>query len=88
MEPMEPMQPGKVPSNVQEIPERSDTFQAARQRLNETMQGAGEYAREAATYADETVRANPWTSVGVGFGVGVVVGALIALAAANSRRII
>jgi ElaB/YqjD/DUF883 family membrane-anchored ribosome-binding protein len=32
------------------------------------------------------VQSNPWTSVGVGFGLGVVVGALLT-AAASSRRL-
>lgn len=83
---MEPTQVDKVPSNVQEIPGRGETFQAARERLNETLAGVSEQARYAAKYADETVRNNPWTSIGVGFGIGVVVGALIALAAASSRN--
>lgn len=83
---MEPTQVDKVPSNVQEIPGRGETFQAARERLNETLAGVSEQARYAAKHADETVRNNPWTSIGVGFGIGVVVGALIALAAASSRN--
>jgi ElaB/YqjD/DUF883 family membrane-anchored ribosome-binding protein len=31
------------------------------------------------------VRNSPWISLGVGFGVGVVVGALVALAAGSNR---
>jgi len=81
---MEPMQESKIPSNVQEMPGRGETFQQAREKLSETWTGVNEYARDAASYADETVRNSPWTFVGVGFGIGVVVGALIALAA-NSR---
>ena len=81
---------GKIPSNVQEIPGRGDSFQTARQRLNETWDGVNEQARYAAEYADEAVRNNPWTSVGIGFGVGVVIGALIAIAAGSrsSHRIL
>jgi len=83
---MEPTtQAGRIPSSVQEIPGRGENYQAARERLNETLTAAGEQAKHAARYANETVHNNPWTSVGVGFGVGVVVGALIALAAAGSR---
>jgi ElaB/YqjD/DUF883 family membrane-anchored ribosome-binding protein len=77
----------QAPSNVQEIPGRGETFHAAREKLNETWDGVNEYARDAATYADETVRNNPWTFVGVGFGIGVVVGALIALAAGSRHHI-
>lgn len=83
---MEQLQEGKIPSNVQEMPGRGETFNQAREKLNETWNGVNEYARDAASYADETVRSNPWTSVGVGFGVGVVIGALIALAAGSRYR--
>ena len=76
----------KVPSNVQEIQGRGDTFQAARDKLNETWSGVSEQARYAAECADEAVHNNPWTSVGIGFGIGVVVGALIAIAAGSSRN--
>ena len=75
---MEPMQTNKVPSNVQEIPGRGETFQVARERLATA-------AHEAAHYADQRVRGHPWTSVGVGFGAGVVIGALIVLAAVRQR---
>lgn len=73
----------KVPSNVQEIPGRGDPMQAAREKLNETWSGVSEQAKYAAEYADEAVHANPWTSVGISFGIGVVVGALIAIAASS-----
>jgi ElaB/YqjD/DUF883 family membrane-anchored ribosome-binding protein len=80
---MEQAQAGKVPSNVQEVPGRGETFHAARERLNQTLSGVGERAKHAAQYADQTVHSNPWSSIGVGFGLGVVVGALIALAASS-----
>ena len=73
----------KVPSNVQEVQGRGETFQAARDKLNETWSGVSEQAKYAAEYADEAVHNNPWTSIGVGFGIGVVVGALIANAASS-----
>ena len=75
----------KVPSSAQEVPELEDTLQAARERLNETLAGVNEHARTMARYADETVHANPWSSIGVGFGLGVLVGALVALAATGRR---
>jgi ElaB/YqjD/DUF883 family membrane-anchored ribosome-binding protein len=76
-------QVGKIPSNVQEVPGSGETLQAARERFNETWDGVNEQARYAAEYAGEAVRSNPWTSVGIGFGVGVVIGALIAIAAGS-----
>jgi ElaB/YqjD/DUF883 family membrane-anchored ribosome-binding protein len=78
----------KVPSNVQEIPARAEAFETAREKLNQTLAGVGEQARHAAQYADETVHNNPWTSIGVGFGLGMIVGALIAIAAGSRNPLL
>lgn len=77
----------KVPSNVQEMPERDEAFHIAREKLNQTLATVTEQAKYAAQCTDQAVRSNPWTSLGVGFGVGVLFGALIAIAAGsrNSR---
>jgi len=83
---MEPMQTERIPSNVQELPEQEETFQNARQRLNETLSTVKQRAGEACEYTDQVVRANPWTSIGVGFGAGILIGVLAALAATQSSR--
>ena len=84
---MEPMQTEKIPSNVQEMPgQQEETFQNARERLNETFATVKQRAGEACEYTDQVVRANPWSSIGIGFGVGILVGALVTLAASASRR--
>jgi ElaB/YqjD/DUF883 family membrane-anchored ribosome-binding protein len=84
---MEPMQQtDRIPSNVQEIPgqeEALETLQNARQRLSETMTSVKQRYDEACEYTDQVVRANPWSSVGIGFGVGILVGALVTLAASS-----
>jgi ElaB/YqjD/DUF883 family membrane-anchored ribosome-binding protein len=88
---MEPMQTEKIPSNVQEMPgqeETLETLQNARQRLNETMATVKQRYDEAFEYTDQVVRANPWSSIGVGFGVGILVGALVTLAASSRRSFI
>ena len=72
---MEQMQADKIPSNVEEIPGRGETFTAARERFN-----------QAAHYADQQVRTNPWIALGVGFGVGLVLGALMGYGAVPKRR--
>ena len=72
---MEQMQADKIPSNVEEIPGRGETFTAARARFNEVPH-----------YADQQVRTNPWIALGVGFGVGLVLGALMAYGAVPKRR--
>lgn len=58
-----------------------DTLEAAKRQLSDVLDGINERAREYGRYADDAVQQNPWTAVGVGFGVGVVMGALLMLAA-------
>jgi len=58
-----------------------ETIETAKRQLNDVIEGVTEHAREYGRYADETVQRNPWTAVGVGFGVGIVMGALLMLAA-------
>jgi ElaB/YqjD/DUF883 family membrane-anchored ribosome-binding protein len=83
---MEPMQTERIPANVQELPAQEETFQNARQRLSETLSTVKQRAGEACEYTDQVVRANPWTSIGVGFGAGILIGVLAALAATSGSR--
>jgi ElaB/YqjD/DUF883 family membrane-anchored ribosome-binding protein len=86
---MEPMHTEQIPSNVQEMPgQQEEAFQNARERLNETFATVKQRAGEACEYTDQVVRANPWSSIGVGFGVGILVGALVTLAATSRRSFI
>lgn len=66
----------------------SDKAKEARVRLSaaidkarttcEELQAQGmEAAREAARKADETIRTHPYESIGIAFGVGVLLGALL-----------
>jgi ElaB/YqjD/DUF883 family membrane-anchored ribosome-binding protein len=81
---MEPMQSERIPG-VQELPgQAEETFQNARQRLDRTYAAVRQRAGEACEYTEQVVRANPWTSIGVGFGAGILVGALAILAARRS----
>lgn len=61
--------------------EQEDALQAAKRQLTDVLDTVSERAREYGRYADEQVQQNPWTAVGVGFGVGIVMGALLMLAA-------
>jgi ElaB/YqjD/DUF883 family membrane-anchored ribosome-binding protein len=77
---MEYTQTNKVPSNVHEIPTQSeDTYQNMRAAMDEYVASATDMAREACAYADRHVQQNPWTAVGVGFGAGMIFGALVAM---------
>ena len=85
---MTPNQPqsqfGSTTNDMREFaPQETEEVQSAKRQLNEVLEGISDRAREYGRYADETVQQNPWTAVGIGFGVGVVMGALLMLA---SRR--
>ena len=49
----------------------------SRYRLGENGDALAKQTREAAARADEYVRDNPWTGVGIGAAVGVVLGVLL-----------
>ena len=85
---MEPTQAERIPSNVQEMPGNEETINNARQRLNETFNTMKQRYGEACEYTDQVVRSTPWTSIGVGFGVGILVAALVTLAASSRRSFI
>ncbi len=73
-------------NKMRDIPARAeDVAYDARAKLNETVEQISGKAREYVRYADRRVQQNPWTSVGIGFGVGVLFGALITMAI-NSQR--
>ena len=84
---MEYAQMNKAPSNVEEMPSSTeDRLRNMRATMDQYMATASERAREAAAYADRHVQQNPWTAVGVGFGAGMIFGALVALLAAKSQH--
>ena len=83
---MEQTQTDRTLNKMRDIPSRAeDVAEEARTKLDETMSAVSEKARYAVRMADRRVHANPWTAVGVGFGVGMVFGALLAMAI-NSQR--
>lgn len=49
----------------------------SRYRLTETGEVIARQTREAASRADDYVKENPWTGVGIGAAVGVVLGVLL-----------
>jgi ElaB/YqjD/DUF883 family membrane-anchored ribosome-binding protein len=52
-----------------------------RERLSPLMKAVNEQSRSAYAYADKQLHAHPWGSAGAVFGLGVVFGALVVLAA-------
>ena len=83
---MEQAQTDRTLNKMRDIPSRAeDVAEEARSKLDETMSAVSEKARYAVRMADRRVQASPWTAVGIGFGAGVVFGALLTMAI-NSQR--
>jgi ElaB/YqjD/DUF883 family membrane-anchored ribosome-binding protein len=81
---MEYAEMNKAPSTPQEMSTPTEErMRNVRATMEQYMTTASERAREAAAYADRTVHQNPWTAVGVGFGVGMMFGALVTLLASR-----
>ena len=84
---MTPNQPqsqfGSTTNDMRELAgqETDETLQSAKRQLNDVLDGISDRAREYGRYADETVQQNPWSAVGISFGVGILMGALLMLAA-------
>jgi ElaB/YqjD/DUF883 family membrane-anchored ribosome-binding protein len=63
---------------IQEVRARAEeSLKQARQRLGEIEDEALKRAREVADATDEYVRENPWQSVGIAAGVGLLIGLLL-----------
>lgn len=64
---------------LQEVRARAEeSLRQAKVRLTEVEEEAMRRAKEIADAADEYVRENPWQSVGIAAGIGLVLGLLIA----------
>jgi ElaB/YqjD/DUF883 family membrane-anchored ribosome-binding protein len=55
-----------------------DSLEAARKRLLELERGALRQGEDALIATEQYVRSNPWQSVGVAAGIGLLVGVLLA----------
>jgi ElaB/YqjD/DUF883 family membrane-anchored ribosome-binding protein len=78
---MEYAQLNPAETNIHRTPE--EIRSGARATLDETMAAGTERSREMARYTDRRVQENPWASVGIAFGAGVVFGAMVTLLAAR-----
>jgi ElaB/YqjD/DUF883 family membrane-anchored ribosome-binding protein len=86
---MEQSQPEGVRSKIRDIPSRvEDMAEDSGVKLNEAVAQLSGKARDYVRYADRRVQANPWSAVGVGFGLGLVMGALLTMAINAQRSMI
>jgi ElaB/YqjD/DUF883 family membrane-anchored ribosome-binding protein len=76
-----PSTPEEVPSSQTEA-----AMKSMRQSVDQALASASDRTREMVRYADRRVQANPWTAVGVSFGVGMIFGVLVAMAAGSQQR--
>lgn len=53
------------------------TVREARLRLNELERNVGDHTRRAVAEGERQIKDNPWSAVGVGAGVGLLLGLLI-----------
>jgi ElaB/YqjD/DUF883 family membrane-anchored ribosome-binding protein len=73
-------------TNVRDIQSKAqEALQQAGRRWNDAVSTVSTRAKEASRVAEQQIQQNPWTAIGIGFGAGVVMGALLMLAA-NPRR--
>jgi len=55
-----------------------DLLKDSRERLSETGEKIAHHSKEIASRADDYVHDKPWTGVGIGAAIGVVIGVLLA----------
>jgi len=71
------------PSTPEEVPssQADAALKSVRHTVDQAIANVSDRTRDMVRYADRRVQANPWTAVSIGFGVGVVFGVLVAMAA-------
>ena len=73
-------------NNVRDLQTRAgETLEQAGRRWNDATSRARDMVRDAAQYTERQMQQNPWTALSIGFGAGVVMGALLMLAAGPKR---
>lgn len=75
-------------STPEEVPasQTDAALRSVRQTVDQAIANVSDRTREMVRYADRRVQASPWTAVGVSFGLGMVFGVLVALAAGSQQR--
>jgi ElaB/YqjD/DUF883 family membrane-anchored ribosome-binding protein len=54
-----------------------ERFEAAKERFNEMYSSARKRVVDSGKYADQTIRANPYQSIAIAAGIGLIVGILV-----------
>jgi ElaB/YqjD/DUF883 family membrane-anchored ribosome-binding protein len=75
---MEPRSKEQLKQTAEEATENvQEATEAARNRLNELWDVGKERATEYAKVTDQKIRENPYQTIGIAFGIGLLIGVLI-----------
>jgi ElaB/YqjD/DUF883 family membrane-anchored ribosome-binding protein len=75
---MEPRSKEQLKQTAEEAAENiQEATEAARNRLNELWDVGKERAAECAKATDQKIRENPYQTIGIAFGIGLLIGVLI-----------
>ena len=76
------------PSTPEEVPssQADAALKSVRHTVDQALANVSDRTREMVRYADRRVQAHPWTAVGVGFGIGMVFGILVTMAASATQQ--
>ena len=75
------------PSSPEEMPssQADAALKSVRHTVDQAIATVSDRTREMVRYADRRVQSSPWTAVGVGFGIGMIFGVLVTLAAGSQQ---
>jgi ElaB/YqjD/DUF883 family membrane-anchored ribosome-binding protein len=81
-------QQARPASTPEEVPasQADAAMRSVRQSVDQAIASASDRTREMVRYADRRVQANPWTAVGLSFGMGMIFGVLVTMAAHSQPR--
>jgi ElaB/YqjD/DUF883 family membrane-anchored ribosome-binding protein len=81
-------QQARPASTPEEIPasQADAAMRSVRQTVDQAIASASDRTREMVRYADRRVQASPWTAVGLSFGLGMIFGVLVSMAAHSQPR--
>jgi ElaB/YqjD/DUF883 family membrane-anchored ribosome-binding protein len=81
-------QQARPASTPEEVPasQADAAMRSVRQTVDQAIASASDRTREMVRYADRRVQASPWTAVGLSFGLGMIFGVLVSMAAHSQPR--
>lgn len=69
----------------EQVKKAQQFYEDGRRKLQDVAQTASEKSQEVITFTDDWVRQNPWMTVGIVAGIGLLVGLLVGQSCGRSR---